>query len=65
LCSATAKPDQDSHPSPHAFDVTIIRRAKLAAHPGFLEGEMNPIGGSEDRDGCDQHWLGTGPYCNA
>jgi len=45
-----------SDPAPHALNVLFIGRSELMAHLGFLERNVDPIGGSEDGDGRNKHW---------
>jgi hypothetical protein len=40
-----------SHPAPHPHDIIVISRAELAAHLGFLEGDVDPTNSSEDGKG--------------
>jgi hypothetical protein len=54
-----------SHPAPHPRDIVVIGRAKLAAHLGFLERNVDPIDSSEDGERRDEHRPGTDPYGNA
>ena len=54
-----------SHPAPHPRDVVVISRAELAAHLGFLEGDVDPIDSGEDGEGRHEHWPGADPYGDA
>ena len=67
LCAKriTAQPYRGSHPPPHPLDIIIIRRAELAPHLGFLEGDVDPVGGGEHREGYYQHRPGADPHGDA
>src|SRR6516225_608849 len=54
-----------SDPPPHALNVLLIRRPKLAAHLGFFKGDMNPVENGEDRDRRNEHWPSADPDGNA
>ena len=49
-CKAQQFPRARSHPAPDPPNVGVVRRPELAAHLGFLEGDVDPVGGGEDRD---------------
>src|SRR5262249_48638734 len=46
---------EGSHPATYATGVGVESLAELAAHLGFLEGDVDEVGGEEDRDGGQQH----------
>src|SRR5689334_637261 len=54
-----------SHPAPHPCRIVLIGGTELAAHFGFLEGDVDPIGRREDGQRHDQHRPGPDPEGDA
>jgi hypothetical protein len=50
-----------SYPASHPLNIVFISCSELTAHLGFLEGDVDPINGSDDGDRRNEHWPSADP----